>query len=468
MGIAKKIIFIPVFSPIIIRNFFLIPGSVFDILNKKGVKIVMFVPQQLYERAKKDFEKEKNVIVEPVKINWKMNFPQKIYNFTATYLNFTEGARLFAKLGIRIDRPVAGGKNYLYPLKVLISKTLGKSKWFRIKLMPEIDNLVYKKRPYKGLFEKYKPDLVFIPDALGFQDIAVLREAKRQKIRTMGMPASWDHLPKKYEPLKVDKLMVWNEVLKKEATELQNYNDENIFITGVPQYDIFARPEFLKSRDEFFNKFNLDKNKKLIFLAGGSIYAPDDGDVADMIVNFIKDDKLASECQFFIRPYPGVKYDYEKFKKFDSENFVYIDRIETEKLYGNAAHAWYPSVDSFIYFVNILYHSDIIISTYSSVSVEASAFLKPIININFDGYKNRPFNQSVKRFKHLSHYKHVLETEGVRQTENRDDLLEALDEFLKNPDANKENVIKLRNKMCWKIDSRASERIANHLLKCLE
>jgi len=63
------------------------------------------------------------------------------------------------------------------------------------------------------LFNKYKPDLVFLPDVHSIQDVTVLREAKRQKIKTIGMPGSWDHFPKRFEPLRVDKLMVWNEVI---------------------------------------------------------------------------------------------------------------------------------------------------------------------------------------------------------------------------------------------------------------
>ncbi len=463
-----KTIFISLSSPTILRNFFLVPEGVFDKLKNSKLKIVLLVQSAALEQINKKFSGD-NVFVEPIKLRWKMTIPQRIYNFFSTYLIFTGSLRLFSSLGVRNDIPVAGVRlgRLLYPLKAIISVTLGKSLWIKKILMPKIDGLVYHSRPFKHLFEKHKPDLVFIPDVIGMQGIGMLRESKRQKIKTLGMCGSWDHFAKKYEPLKVDRLLVWNEALKEEAMELHNYDKNDVFVVGVPQYDLFARKNLLMEKKDFFDKFNLDANKKLIFFASEAKHSPDDGDIVEMILNFIKEKKLLSGAQIFLRPYPGVKFDHQKFDKFNGASDICINWIELDKSFGMASHPWIPTLDRMIDFMNIICHSDIIINTYSSISVEASAFLKPIININFDGYKKRPFNKSVKRFQLLSHYKHVSETGGVRMAESEKDLLSALNEFLSNPESNLENTVKLRDKMCFKIDGKSSERIAAHILDFL-
>lgn len=463
-----KTIFISLSSPTILRNFFLVPESVFDKLKNLQLKIVLLAQSAACEQINRKFGKD-NVFVEPVKIQWKMTIPQRIYNFFSTYMIFTGSLRLFSSWGVRNDIPVAGGKfgQSIYPLKAMISRTLGKSLWVKKILMPKIDGVVYRSRPFKHIFEKHKPDLVFIPDVIGMQGIGILREAKRQKTKTLGMCGSWDHFAKKYEPLKVDRLLVWNEVLKKEAIELHDYNKENIFVVGVPQYDLFARKNLLMERKEFFKKFNLNAGKKLIFFASEAKHSPDDGDIVEMILNFIKEKKLSTGAQIFLRPYPGVKFDRQKFNRFDGADNIHINWIETDKSFGMASHPWMPSLDRMVDFMNIIYHSDIIINTYSSISVEASAFLKPIININFDGYKKRSSNKSVKRFGLLSHYKHVSETGGVKTVESENDLLAALNEFLSDPNSNLENTVRLRDKMCFKIDGKSSERIVNHILDFL-
>lgn len=462
-----KTIFIGIFSPNQVRNFLLSPKGVFALLKKNGLKIVLLVPHTACEQIKKDFGAD-NIFIEPIVVDWKRNFLQNLYYFISSYMNFTEGARLFAWLGVRIDVPVADKKRYLYPLKVFIAETIGRSGWIRTNLMLKLDNLFYRQRPHKEIFDKYNPDIIFVLDVLSVPGASLIREAKRQNIKTIGMPASWDHLPKRFEPLHVDKLLVWNEALKKEAIELQNYKEENIHVVGVPQYDIFAQKEFLWSRQEFMKKFDFDPDKKTIFFSSSSVYAPDDGDIAEILIEAMKENKFSYPVQIFIRPYPGIAIDHEKFDRFEGQKSVYLDWIEQKKIFGHSGFAWYPKFDSMVHFVNLLCHCDIIISTYSSISVEASAFLKPIININFDGSKERSFNQSVKRFKHLSHFKHVLETNGVRQIEDKNDLLKTIDDFFKNPDLNKENVIKLRDKMCWKIDGQSSQRIADRLLEYLK
>lgn len=459
-----KTVFISVSTPILIRNFLLVPGGLLELLKKlKDLKIVLIIVQPAVEAVAKDFGGG-NVFVEPVAVNWRKTWLERAGSFFTTYLNLTELAWLEATMGVRIDKKAARQKKHPVFLKKFIATTFGKSRWVRTKLAPRIDDWVHRRRPYRLLFEKYRPTVLFVPDIFGRQGLELLREAKRQGVRSVGMTASWDHFPKRFEARKPDRLLVWNETLKKEAIELQNYQSDKISIVGVPQYDLFVQKERLLSRQEFFRQLNLDPSKKLISFFSSSKRAPDDGDIVEMILKWNQEKKLVAPVDLYIRPYPGVVSDHEKFDRFQNESGVYIDWIERQRLFGDSAHAWYPTLEGMIFFMNVLYHSDIVISTYSSVSVEASAFLKPAININFDGYKSRPFPQSIKRSKYKSHFNHVMTTGGIKQTETSDDLLKFINEFLRHPDANKESLIELRDKMCWRIDGQAAERISGHLL----
>ncbi len=445
----------------------ILPGSVLEQLKKLDLKIVLLVPESAYEKMHEDFA-HNGVVVEPIEVLWRTKrLSKKIYRFFVSYLIFEEGARLFAWHGIRLDKPVAGGKRgkFLYPLKSIIASTFGKIKWIKRKFTPWLDNVIHPNRSYKKLFEKYNPDLVFLPDVMSIQDVKVLREAKRQGVKTLGMPGSWDHLPKRFEPLHTDRLMVWSEQFKREAVDLQEYKEEDVSIVGVPQYDIFAESKYILPREKFLTQFGLDPSRKFVSFFSGTRYTPDDGDIADMLVNFLQKKQLTHSTQLFIRPYPATESDHAKFDVFNDTKDVYIDWIEPEKVFPHKGNRWIPTINSLVHLMNIMYHSDVIINTYSSVSVEAGTFLKPIININFDGYKQRPFQQSIKRFKHLSHYKPVVEYGGVLVVNNKDEFLETLNTFLQNPDANKKGVTNLRDKMCWKIDGKASERITKCIIE---
>jgi len=463
-----KTLFLSITTPIIIRNLFLIPGGVLAELKKeKDLRIVILVIREAYFEVKKNFE-DTNIIVEPVSVNWKKTHLQKAGTFFTTYLNYTPLARLEATMGVRIDRPASGGRKYLNPLKSFISVTFGKSFFIRTKIAPFLDYHLYEQPEYEKLFKKYKPDAVFVPDIFGLSGRNILREAKKQGVRSIGMTASWDHFPKRFEPQKPDTLLVWSDVLKNEAIDMQSYRESNATVVGVPQYDLFTQRNLILSREEFCKLFGFNPNKKIISFFSSSKRAPDDGDIANMLIGWINSGELSKDSQLFIRPYPGVQIDHEKFDKFDGEKNTYIDWVPTRKIFGDAAHGWYPEFDSMVQMMNVFYHSDIIINTYSSASVEASIFLTPAININFDGYKNRPFEQSVKRGKYKSHFNHVFETGGVHQAEDADDLFGAINKFLENPKANVTNQKKLRDKMCHKIDGKSSERIAQQILEALE
>ena len=151
----KKTIFISITTPIVIRNFMMIPGSVFEQLKKNNdIRIVLCTPSKTYEQIKNDFEDD-GVVVEPIEVSFKKSFIQSVGIFFTTYLNFTDLQRLEATMGVRIDIPISGGKRFLNPLKEFISKTAGKITWIRTTLAPIIDEYIYGERPYKKLFEKY-------------------------------------------------------------------------------------------------------------------------------------------------------------------------------------------------------------------------------------------------------------------------------------------------------------------------
>jgi hypothetical protein len=468
----RKTVFFTVMTPIGVRNFFLIPQGVLDQLRARSdLRVVVLVTAQAYSQVKADFEGG-NVIVESTPVFFKKSTIQRFADFFTKYLNLTGLMRFNAtSIGSRIDikpHKVSFSKKYFSFLKIAIARTFGRSRWARNILAPKLSLFAYRQRPYRHLFEKYQPHVVFVSNILGEQGLEILRESRRQGVHTVGVSESWDHFQKRYEPIKPDTLLVWHEASKKEAEELQDYKKDRIFVVGASQYDVFAKKELLLSRSEFFRRCGLDSSKRLISFFSSTVYSPDDGDIVAILLDFIRKRELSAPAQIFVRPYPGVKFDHQKFDRFNSERDIYVDWLEIQKIWGTASHGWYPQMDAYLWLASIFYHSDIVINTYSSAAIEASAFLKPIININFDGYTQRPFEMSVKRFEDsLSHYRHVLVTGGVVQANSAEELLSHINRFFANPDANRAHIERLRDKMCGKIDGKASSRIVEHILRKL-
>ena len=457
----KTIIF-SVASKFIMRNFFFVPDGVFDLLQReKNLRIVLIMSEALYKKYESFLKGNSapNIFIEKVQTPYHMigeNILQKLFIFFYSYLVFTPTTRLLASKGARADIAVAGGKRRLFFLKWLNYQIFGHIKFLKKWLVPKLYFHIFKNRPYKYLFDKYKPDMLFAPNIAHNPDLMLLAEAKRQNIKTVGMCGSWDHFNKYFVPLKSDILLAWNDPLKEEAIKYENYNSKLIEMVGFPQFDAYKNEEYIMSRNEFMKKIGFPSDKKIIFFASEGAYSLDGGDIVDMIIEWINDKKFIEDSRLILRLYPGVNSEEETYKKFLNHPLVFVDRVDN-----------WGSRENFFNFINTIYHSDIIISTYSTISVEGCVFDKPLININFDGYKKRPLNKTVKRLKNLSHFTHVFNTGALSNVSLEEELLNTINKYLENPEFKSDQRKKMVDRMCFKLDGKSSERIAKKIIQNL-
>ena len=91
----------------------------------------------------------------------------------------------------------------------------------------------------EDIFDRYRPTLVAVATpGLVFAEIPLLRVARRCGVRTMALDLSWDSLTNKLLPIRrVDRLIVWNSTMRREAHELHGYSLEDVDIAGPPQFD---------------------------------------------------------------------------------------------------------------------------------------------------------------------------------------------------------------------------------------
>ena len=118
---------------------------------------------------------------------------------------------------------------------------------------------------------------------------------------------------------------------------------------------------------------------------------------------------------------------------------------------------------------DVLFHSAITITTCSTMSIDASAFDRPVINIAFDGWEKRPFHESVRRYYALSytHYQPIVKSGGVRIAWNFDELVTLIHQYLKDPALDKKGRRRIVEEQCYKLDGKSGERIADSIISSL-
>ena len=454
----SKTIFFSVSNLPVYRNFVLLPESIVHLFGlEKDLSVVLLVKKgTLADQLRARFNAP-NYIIEEIKENQKKSWLGRAFFFFFSYLIFTDTTKLVSSYGVRADKPRPLWKYWNFPFKRLIASTFGRSRLVRETLVPTLYRKIFSNRPYAYLFEKYKPDLVFFANVCIWPlDMELLAEAKNWGAKSIGMPANWDHLSKYYVPFKPDKLLVWSKQVSSEAFQFQYYTKNQVKIVGAPQIDFMIKKDNFMPREEFLKKVNFPPSSRVLSFFSQGPYSLDGADLVDMILRWIQSNKLPQDLYILIRPHPSGLFEKEKYLPFRNNPKVHID--ETEH---------WSSIDGLKYYINLLYHSDIMLTTYSSIATEASIYDRPTIIANFDGYKQRPFYQSVRRHARFTHFQYLLPLGGIKVTNSPDELCAAINAYLDYSERDHDARMRLREEVFGFFDEKNSERIRDEVINYL-
>jgi len=459
-----KTIFINIPMGIIARN--ILRTDVLKLLKtRKDLRIVLILPRGVEPYFREEIERD-NVIVEEQRGKARAGiFRHFILYPLMQNLVYTNTSRLLFRYGTSNNprnTPIRYFLSFIIfaPLsKLTVSKRF--CRWIDFHFFKPYDS------SYEELFDYYQPSLVFATDVLlGPVDRVLLRTARRRGIPTVGMVKSWDNLDKNLIVVLPDIFLVWNEKMRQDLIEFQDFGSRNIVTTGIPQFDIYTKPQVFLTRKEYCRQMGFDPNKKILLLGSGfvSLY---DAEIVAILSEFIEKGELREECQVLIRPHyleSGVKT--SRFAQCADYPNVVLDKADRTNNFF-AAGGWDPSYEDMVHLANHFRHCDILITFSSTLSLDASFFDKPIINIAFDGLKQRHISRSNRRGLKTSHYRAVLDTGGVRVVYSKEELREAINQYLEDPSLYGEGREMLRQKLCYKLDGRSAQRIAESVLNIL-
>lgn len=310
---------------------------------------------------------------------------------------------------------------------------------------------------FGAVFEKYRPDAVLAANLFDDVEIALIREARRRKIPTVGFINSWDKLTARYAiRLLPDQLAVYNDIVKREAVRHADMPEERIAVCGVPQYDWhFNRTP--SPRGEFSSKRGLDHRKPLIVFAPmGREFSNSDWDAIDLMHKIVAGGRLGREVELLIRFQPN---DFLDDRELASRPWLKYEL--PGRRFGTARGGdWDMNFEEMTALTDTLAHISILVSYASSMSVEAAIHGKPVVNINFELREGEPWSKSPTFYYHTEHYRKAIELGGIRLVESKEELVRWLDAYLKDPSLDAEGRKRLVAAQCSRLDGKAGERIA--------
>ncbi len=331
--------------------------------------------------------------------------------------------------------------------------------WAALRLLTR--KFIFNHRYYAEVLGKESPDIVLSMSPLVTEeDLATIYCAKKRRIPSVGFPNSWDSIPKESNPWVLpDKLMVWNDIMKQQAQHFLGYKEQDVFVVGVPQYDEYLFKTSTLPEADYKAQKRIPSGFKIItYTCGHPKFFVDEEDFIKDLISMVEKGTFG-DVVLILRLHP--RYNIEQYKKiFSHRPQVFFDEANAASA-ATYADDW-SREDSITQYVNLIYHSDVVINLASTVTLDAAIFNRPVINVAYD-LKPASYWFANARYYESAHYKHITASGGVRIARSRAELIEYIKMYLTNPALDRAGRQRIVTEQCYQLDGKACERVVQAL-----
>ncbi|NOZ53741.1 MAG: hypothetical protein GXP08_11500 [Gammaproteobacteria bacterium] len=266
-----------------------------------------------------------------------------------------------------------------------------------------------------------------------FRDNQLQRTLYRNGVRSISIIQSWDNPSTKGCIFShADLVLVWG---RNQKNELLNYyphiDPGHIRISGIPQFDSYYQQlsdEF--SRKLFFKRLAIAPDSRVILYATCSERLfPDEPVVVADLADALMQGYFGSNTHLLIRCHPADRAErYQHLCSNDRVTIVPSSVGKSENLY-----TWIPPDDEVAILAATLRHCDVCINTASTMTLDAFACGKPVVNVAYDGKNSLPYLQSVRRFYDYHHYLPITRSGAVPIVRSAGEMCSAIEEAITSP-----------------------------------
>jgi len=458
---------------------YFLQSDLVSILVESGVEVVILTDDQVKTKIQKMFNQQ-NVTIESLRLQkvneyWKMTYPSFQY-----WIDFLRRAGASNNINLeavkayvkQVEHEAHKTRKLFFPVIKILIAILRNSHLARKALVQS--QHIFTPNIYSDLFDKYKPNLVVASTPGWRGDRYILREAIKQGITTVSVIIGWDNTSSYSLPgAKVDWVTCWSDIQKEELVKGSGWQPNRINIGGIPSYDGYFREEWKLSRSKYFETHSLDPKRKLISYACSFIsFSPNIQNI-EALVKVITTDQLVEPSQLLIRLHPNHFLEIPRFKdemkKISDLAMKYptVHLVEPVALGGDLG---YYSGEDMPEKSSMMAHSDVMVTVYSTMALEASIHGTPIISLGIDSLSGWPDNFSLNLSQIGEWPTHVrfISSGAGREAKSLIELEKALDYYLINPDIDQQVRQDFVSRECTYVDGSAGKNTAEFLLSLLE
>jgi hypothetical protein len=292
-------------------------------------------------------------------------------------------------------------------------------------------------------------DAVLFPMPHSVREWWTARYAQRFGIRTIAMIHSFDNPTTTFRhPIRYDACLVWNARMAAELTRIYPEVDpSSIHVTGTPHFYFHYHPSFMGTRTELAAKYALDPGRPILLYAGGPIsLVPHEAALISRLYDDLLKWPIRTRPQIIVRPHPIEP----RFHHWDSLRASGADiRWSIPWQTTDGERDWViPSAEDIRDFCMLVRHSDLVVNSCSTMSIDAAASDTPVICLDYVLPPFEDFASYVHRYYHWDHYEPLIASGGVRLAGSPEELLSMVRQYLADPSLDRENRACLIRETC--------------------
>ena len=450
---------LPIYNGLRARNLFL--TDLYPELLKQNIKLVILVPSHKAEYYRNTY-KHQNVEFEewnPAPEHW---------------LGRALNAFAFNALGTGTVKQkqyiyyVRDGNLPKFLLRRLVALVCGGSRTVR-RVIRALDRLVPIDRELAAMLDKYQPSLVLAPDIILASDRVLLRAAKRAGFKTVGMVRSWDNLTAKgVIQVMPEWLIAQTSRMKQEAIRFGDTEPDRVVVCGVAQFDEYWKPA-TQTREDFLTSLGIPTDRRVVLCAPffGEYSQKSGIMLVEALAKAIDDRKLPGDVHLLVRYRPEDGTTAEAPRSLNHPRITVT--LPASKFFATprGRKDYEFTQEDVDLMIDSLRYSEVTLNTISTLTVDAVALDKPVINIRFDIDPDVEEGNRVKLYSHFDHYTALESTGGVRLAHSFDELLKHLNVYLKNPSQDVAGRAQIRREQIEFEDAGSGKRSADAIANIL-
>ena len=276
-----------------------------------------------------------------------------------------------------------------------------------------------------GYLHDTRPDVVVLTPlvVLKTTQLDLARAAIELGIRNVFAVASWDNLSSKGElTFAPQRIIVWNDVQKREVTEMHGIDPDRVVVTGAQVFDDWFDKRPSTTRDEFCARVGLRPDRPIVLYVCSALLEgspPEPAFVAQWARHLRSTAHSAlRDCGILIRPH---------FKRGEEWRDVRFDGLENVVCWPPAGAVPVDAVSKTDYF-DSLYHASAVVGLNTSALIEAAILGRSVHTVLLPEFRDS--QEGTVHFHYLLHGPDAL----LRSTRSLDAHADALAETLSGHD----------------------------------